>query len=312
MGFLQAIFQVSIRSPRQARGDALLRPRSRCRFGFNPLPSPKQGEIRRQRYRFPPCQGFQSAPLAEARGDGKVSVMRIDAVGFNPLPSPKQGEIRIRCRNLVKRAVSIRSPRRSKGRSAKRPWPAAGSSSFNPLPSPKQGEIWTTSCQSQPKPCFNPLPSPKQGEMQQLQQETPAYSQFQSAPLAEARGDRRSAFDAAPGLCFNPLPSPKQGEIHALPPGFGRLLRFNPLPSPKQGEMPTAVTGGTPMGYAGGCAMRPNDCHEFPIRLSTNAITRYRAVTCRLREYAAKTPLLGFRACYKISGASKFTGSSIP
>ena len=207
---------------------------------------------------------------------------------------------------------------------------------FNPLPPPKQGEmfcdppephtlLWFQSappaeargdrCSSLPfvlMPSFNPLPPPKQGEMAKAPANTSTISKFQSAPPAEARGDSGGRRRQSSICCFNPLPPPKQGEMLKT-----RSLRrsrssFNPLPPPKQGEMPTAVTEGTPMGYAGGCAMRPNDCHEFPIRLSINAITRYRAVTCRLREYAAKTPLLGFRACYKISGASKFTGSSIP
>ncbi len=157
--------------------------------GFNPLPSPKQGEIGRRpgdylyrhvsirsphrskgRYLPPGRYGlhlvrFQSAPLTEARGDSRLGH---DSIGA--------------------RIVSIRSPHRSKGRSGRTVatpapawfqsaplteargdpplafwWPA--NSSFNPLPSPKQGEI----SRGWPIPiictCFNPLPSPKQGEM---------------------------------------------------------------------------------------------------------------------------------------------------
>ena len=92
--------------------------------------------------------------------------------------------------------------------------------------------------------------------------------EFQSAPLAEARGDFRAT--PSPGgkvrsvsirspcrskgryrndlvdgyivmpSCFNPLPLPKQGEITSvlripLPPL--ESPGFNPLPLPKQGEM---------------------------------------------------------------------------
>ena len=136
--------------------------------GFNPLPSPKQGETDRPRATSPrrrlpsPKQGetpgwrvlrrlvskFQSAPLTEARGDAawanafQSGCGGLDQLGFNPLPSPKQGE------------------------------------TINPLPSPKQGETLAFfSARGDPSlACFNPLPSPKQGETQ-------------SAPLTEARGD---------------------------------------------------------------------------------------------------------------------------
>ena len=65
--------------------------------GFNPLPSPKQGEIQ--------------APLR----------CRWCCPSFNPLPSPKQGEISTTARYSTTTSVSIRSPHRSKGRSAGAP-----------------------------------------------------------------------------------------------------------------------------------------------------------------------------------------------
>ena len=183
---------------------------------------------------------------------------------------------------------------------------------FNPLPSPKQGEMAAERSQDRRPRRFNPLPSPKQGEMTLSGIFDAKFGVSIRSPR-RSKGRFLSAWSGCPRSTVS-IRSPRRSKGRWT---WGRNgdcypKRFNPLPSPKQGEIPTAVTGGAPIGYAGGCAMRPNDCHEFPIRLSTNAITRYRAVTCRLREYAAKTPLLGFRACYKISGASKFTGSSIP
>ena len=60
---------------------------------FNPLPSPKQGEIEAEKSHAAAVQAFQSAPLAEARRD--------IAVCFHV---------------LTRDVVSIRSPRRSKER----------------------------------------------------------------------------------------------------------------------------------------------------------------------------------------------------
>ena len=112
--------------------------------GFNPLPSPKQGET-------PPCGQYGT------RVSDRVSIR-----------SPHRSKGRQARRPLV---VSIRSPHRSKGR-------PCGRGRFNPLPSPKQGETTGTALslfQSAPLTeargaqvraslSFNPLPSPKQGE----------------------------------------------------------------------------------------------------------------------------------------------------
>ena len=163
---------VSIRSPHRSKG----RP---CRFWlvlfrlcFNPLPSPKQGETF-----FPPPSlkirdGFQSAPLTEARGDSLGAGRCAGRRGFNPLPSPKQGET---------------------GKSSSSSSPGTG---FNPLPSPKQGETrpdvakYCASCR------FNPLPSPKQGETWSASPAVFRSVWFQSAPLTEARGDLRACLCA--------------------------------------------------------------------------------------------------------------------
>ena len=99
----------------KARGDTNLPCCLAILFGFNPLPSQKQGETC---YRRHPCQTrevsirsphkskgrqktlwvfhahpkFQSAPLTKARGDLGLSGSSVDMPSFNPLPSQKQGE----------------------------------------------------------------------------------------------------------------------------------------------------------------------------------------------------------------------------
>ncbi len=60
--------------------------------------------------------------------------------------------------------------------------------------------------------------------------------QFQSAPHAEARGDKGLERKAKGRLCFNPLPSPKRGETHSRAARSRAGWCFNPLPSPKRGE----------------------------------------------------------------------------
>ena len=87
---------------------------------------------------------------------------------FNPLPPPKRGEIKDRLEKTGLNRVSIRSPRRSEGRSQQ--------DAFNPLPPPDSAGVSIRSprrsegryfpdaiannatCRS-----FNPLPPPKRG-----------------------------------------------------------------------------------------------------------------------------------------------------
>ena len=64
------------------------------RTGFNPLPSPKQGETAAGALVPHTVSSFQSAPLTEARGDMRSLIYRRGRPCFNPLPSPKQGETR--------------------------------------------------------------------------------------------------------------------------------------------------------------------------------------------------------------------------
>ena len=221
----------------EARGDVPRNSTTPRILGFNPLPSPKQGETR------------------------PVWRRRISLGSFNPLPSPKQGETSRGDLYPPLCNVSIRSPHRSKGRPA---YSATQSNKelFQSAPlTEARGDFGALAVPARTaSPCFNPLPSPKQGETRCRACRRTPRCVFQSAPLTEARGDRYSSAhtrgcwrfnplpspkqgetylvqrDAADQRRFNPLPSPKQGETGRLPDRRGRLCRFNPLPSPKQGE----------------------------------------------------------------------------
>ena len=81
---------------------------------------------------------------------------------------------------------------------------------------------------------------------------------FQSAPLAEARGDVLRLLLVRALFCFNPLPLPKQGEISEMRLWTTRGTCFNPLPLPKQGEMLVAVTSKCSAGYTGRYAIQSN------------------------------------------------------
>ena len=162
---------------------------SRCRSCFNPLPSPKQGEIgmdgneivdlivsirspHRSKGRcmdpefIAIAEGmFQSAPLTEARGDAHQTHPSPDYIRVSiRSPHRSKGRFTLVLVDVSASMVSIRSPHRSKGRSS--------------LP-----------------PIIYRL------------------SRFQSAPLTEARGDWNGWQRNRRSDRFNPLPSPKQGEI---------------------------------------------------------------------------------------------------
>ena len=55
-------------------------------------------------------------------------------------------------------------------------------------------------------------------------------SLFQSAPLTEARGDRKPTAELQYPICFNPLPSPKQGETYAEADFDTPPMRFQSAP----------------------------------------------------------------------------------
>ncbi len=134
---------------------------------------------------------FQSAPLTEARGDQQ----------------PKDGWVCFHC-------VSIRSPHRSKGRSATKGRMGLLPLRFNPLPSPKQGEMRRQFDQRQFDRVSIRSPHRSKGRFTMVLGPPERGLKFQSAPLTEARGDTsRSTLIAISTTRFNPLPSPKQGEI---------------------------------------------------------------------------------------------------
>ena len=244
---------VSIRSPCRSKGRSA-RP---CGSRFNP--SPSQGEIEQ-------CATICDVSIrSPCRSKGRLSPAprypRVEQMCFNPLPLPKQGEMaaRFRVAHHVAEVCGFNPlPLPKQGEIAVARSLRTG---FNPLPLPKQGEILPHSfgCTADPS-CFNPLPLPKQGEIGPRGRAEALAKTFQSAPPAEARGDRSSINPQR--RCFNPLPLPKQGEMsgserrlcpgswlfQSAPPAEARgddrvpelnttSFRFNPLPLPKQGEM---------------------------------------------------------------------------
>ena len=107
----------------EARGDGAQLATGRKPDGFNPLPSPKQGETPRS------------------------AASRTHGAGFNPLPSPKQGETYGRDTHGLALALFQSAPL-TEARGDFYSEPAAPSlRSFNPLPSPKQGETLHTARQ---------------------------------------------------------------------------------------------------------------------------------------------------------------------
>ena len=256
--------------------------------GFNPLPSPKQGETPRHGRHARIRQLFQSAPLTEARGDPGALPVAICPIGvsirsphrskgrqglraqtaqtaqFQSAPlTEARGDSAASCESVKSTTVSIRSPHRSKGRLI-----VAGrliGLGMVSIRSPHRSKgrrreitisVWKLTC-------FNPLPSPKQGETIKSRNVHTATRAFQSAPLTEARGDRRFFSDSDPAQtvsirsphrskgrhenakatrnmrnAFVSIRSPhrSKGRRNLLYLLLMRTCRFNPLPSPKQGE----------------------------------------------------------------------------
>ena len=147
----------------EARRDTTCSATSSPKNCFNPLPSPKRGEIpspwclslstlvsirsphRSEERSSPVVAGWRSCVSIRSphRSEERFDLVVLDdpsGNSFNPLPSPKRGEIAGCCR-------------------------AGGQAEcFNPLPSPKRGEIPPRTVLAA---ClrFNPLPSPKRGEI---------------------------------------------------------------------------------------------------------------------------------------------------
>ena len=190
----------------EARGDEAQTEIGSYFLGFNPLPSPKQGETSRHIQPGPRRYSFNPLPSPK-QGEtlGRFALVASNE-RFNPLPSPKQGETAV-IYTLV-----------------------AATCCFNPLPSPKQGETRPLSPSLRfALKCFNPLPSPKQGETKNPLKlsfsnavsirsphrskgrlhsgpSSKRYGVFQSAPLTEARGDKTGQAGAISIRLFQSAP----------------------------------------------------------------------------------------------------------
>ena len=159
---------------------------------------------------------FQSAPLAEARGDCTATAAGASSDRtFQSAPlAEARGDAQLLQLFQVCVLVSIRSPCRSKGRSICVTSITFNGARFNLLPLPKQrGDLQGARRQDHRDRRFNPLPLPKQGEIRrrgrgraerEVSIRSPCRSKgrsppsaftsifstvFQSAPLAEARGE---------------------------------------------------------------------------------------------------------------------------
>ena len=159
-----AHLNVSIRSPHRSKGRRAGSGRSPHAFkGFNPLPSPKQGETNSF------CKHIALLYVSirsPHRSKGRLAGWGFDypsRLSFNPLPSPKQGETSLPGIFSSGGLVSIRSPHRSKGRLL---LAACGgcADKFQSAPlTEARGDLPPSEHLLLPA-CFNPLPSPKQGE----------------------------------------------------------------------------------------------------------------------------------------------------
>ena len=101
----------------EARGDLESLMNFKVENGFNPLPSPKQGETHCARAcskRRGSC--FNPLPSPKQGETARYSRWYRAWACFNPLPSPKQGETVLQAALTSYYHVSIRSPHRSKGR----------------------------------------------------------------------------------------------------------------------------------------------------------------------------------------------------
>ena len=206
---------------------------------FNPLSSPKRGEIRAQCSFNPLSSPKRGEMIFDSTTAHRFEVsirLLARSPGVNPLSSPKRGEIVApsRATKLDARFNPLSSPKRGEIR-------------FNPLSSPKSALLAEArrdppgglirTIRVIPELGFNPLSSPKRGEMG-----LDRLGSFQSALLAEARRDffysvrvsirspRRSEER------WNPLPEARRDPVDP------RRSRFNPLSSPKRGEMPVTLT----------------------------------------------------------------------
>ena len=181
---------------------------------FNPLPSPKRGEMKpRPKPLVSAAVSIRSPHRSEGRS-GVCSGPSSTRQGFNPLPSPKRGEIQqLACGGRYYN-VSIRSPHRSEGRSVPSLPHKRVYGGFNPLPSPKRGEIFHEDAVTDYTLVSIRSPHRSEGRslalcpccevVGQVSIRSPHRSEGRSAAVWCRRRNRS---------CFNPLPSPKRGEI---------------------------------------------------------------------------------------------------
>ena len=135
------------------------------KIGFNPLPSPKQGETDTANQGRPNQDVSIRSPHRSKGRPGLRLLQNRCQICFNPLPSPKQGETRKYLRSRV------------------------STTSFNPLPSPKQGETLEGQRLLSLRPRVS-IRSPHRSKgRRRMILPFDTGSLFQSAPLTEARGD---------------------------------------------------------------------------------------------------------------------------
>ena len=248
----------------EARGDSQNETATRDWRGFNPLPSPKQGETalvsaeasaimvsirspHRSKGRRATAAGclvdeaFQSAPLTEARGDIYSGEYLSGSSSFNPLPSPKQGETRPRRPPFAFSKVSIRSPHRSKGRHAG-PAKIANPHVFQSAPlTEARGDIRVCIISS-PQLWFQSAPLTEARGDAKPRKRPKIKRKFQSAPLTEARGDVRTSVTSRGCGEFQSAPlTEARGDMMGWSWWPRPCTGFNPLPSPKQGETSRSV-----------------------------------------------------------------------
>ena len=145
----------------------------------------------------PHVRCLQSAPLAEARGDTRRTF-----------------------RTSYIERVSIRSPCRSKGRLSLESQSEQTFAEFNPLPLPKQGEIVPTpACCTRRFTFQSRSPCRSKGRWMLDPCRAPLWNWFQSAPLAEARGDiQRHPARRSDPAGFNSAPlAEARGDVLDLP-----------------------------------------------------------------------------------------------
>ena len=158
--------------------------------GFNPLPSPKQGETTELNAIPRNVESFQSAPLTEARGDSRSFSIALHSCRFQSAPlTEARGDLPLGLDQI--NPLQFQSAPLTEARGDSRGLPSSSvSSSFQsaPLTEARGDERNGKNVGGRPNG-FNPLPSPKQGETCPKGEKETGFGQFQSAPLTEARGD---------------------------------------------------------------------------------------------------------------------------